>query len=231
MKVNNIFYSCQGEGINTGLPMNFIRLAGCNLQSYPCHYCDTPQALGPNRGKEMSIPDILVACNYARKGAKCPWYCITGGEPLMQEEDLRILVNTLRSSIEHGSLRLIEVETNGTMNPPAWYQLVDCWVVDCKCPSSGVSSEYFVGEWKTKLRDCDQLKFVVSNKEDLDYVLKITQGGFWGWESQSMGYWNCTVVVSPRYPYTTPFLNEVVEFCLRHNFRLSVQSHKLIGVK
>ena len=52
MKVNEIFYSLQGEGLNTGTPAVFVRLSGCNLQ---CPFCDTEHA----EGKEMTEGEII----------------------------------------------------------------------------------------------------------------------------------------------------------------------------
>jgi len=77
MKVNEIFFSLQGEGKWTGLPNVFIRTAGCNLR---CSYCDTKYAYF--NGKEMRVDDILKKIrNYP-----CKYLCITGGEPLLQKD-------------------------------------------------------------------------------------------------------------------------------------------------
>ena len=54
MKINEIFYSIQGEGNWSGLPNIFIRLTGCNLR---CKYCDTTYSY--NAGKEMKISEII----------------------------------------------------------------------------------------------------------------------------------------------------------------------------
>ena len=50
MKINEIFYSLQGEGVTMGIPTAFVRLTGCNLR---CDWCDTLFAY--DEGKEMSI--------------------------------------------------------------------------------------------------------------------------------------------------------------------------------
>ena len=75
MKVNEIFYSIQGESAFSGLPCVFIRLTGCNLQ---CSYCDTKYAY--DEGEEKSIDEIIQKV----KTYNCNLVQITGGEPLLQ---------------------------------------------------------------------------------------------------------------------------------------------------
>lgn len=74
MRINEIFYSLQGEGIHAGLPMNFIRFQGCNL--YPetcCKYCDTKFAQAPVTGKsiDLDIESILKISAEQRERSKC----------------------------------------------------------------------------------------------------------------------------------------------------------------
>jgi len=73
MKVNEIFYSIQGEGARAGEPSIFIRLSGCDKA---CGFCDTEFA----SGKEMSNEDILAFI----KRWPCKWIVWTGGEPMLQ---------------------------------------------------------------------------------------------------------------------------------------------------
>jgi len=113
----------------------------------------------------------------------------------------------------------VEIETNGTLPPPPWFSMVNCWTLDNKCPSSGVKSEAF-GEWRERLRSCDQVKFVVKDQNDLDFV-----------DSELRGqYVPGHVLVSPVFPLDKEFLGEVIEFVKSRNLRLSIQNHKLIGV-
>ena len=77
IKVNEIFYSIQGESSYAGRPCVFVRLTGCNLR---CTYCDTRYAY--DEGNEMSISEIIKqAGSYG-----CPLVEITGGEPLIQPD-------------------------------------------------------------------------------------------------------------------------------------------------
>lgn len=96
MKVNEIFYSLQGEGFNAGTPAVFVRFAGCNLQ---CPFCDTDFAVGT----EMTEEDI--AAQVVRYPASL--VVITGGEPSLQ------LTESLVDAL-HWQGRRVAVETNGT---------------------------------------------------------------------------------------------------------------------
>lgn len=98
-KITEVFASVQGEGIDTGLPANFIRLSGCNLD---CSFCDTDHS----RKKVMTEKEIIKQIN-----KNIQLVVITGGEPLLQ--DLRPLVNALRVKGHRVCL-----ETNGTLPLP-----------------------------------------------------------------------------------------------------------------
>ena len=73
MKVNEIFYSLQGEGCYSGTPAVFIRLSGCNLR---CPFCDTQH----ESGTEMSEAEIVEVL----KQWPTRFVVLTGGEPLLQ---------------------------------------------------------------------------------------------------------------------------------------------------
>ena len=100
-KINEIFWSAQGEGLNSGLSAIFIRLAGCSLR---CPYCDTRCAW--SRGREMSTDEIAAAVAVLQTSTPGARLVLTGGEPL--EQDLKELVNVLRR--RH---YFTAVETNG----------------------------------------------------------------------------------------------------------------------
>lgn len=137
-KVNEIFYSIQGEGRHTGMPAVFLRLAGCTMG---CSFCDTKYAF--QTGEEMNSLQVLVAlAEYP-----CKTVVITGGEPA--EQDLPSLIAALKSAGY-----CVHLETNGAH---------DCDVSRadfvCVSPKKYVSQEM--------LKKADVIKIVVGQETDL----------------------------------------------------------------
>lgn len=115
MKVNEIFYSLQGEGYHSGTPAVFVRFSGCNLR---CPFCDTQH----EEGIELSEAEIVEAV----KTYPASLVVVTGGEPAMQLTEG--LVDAL-----HAAGKYVSVETNGTLPLPKnvdWITLSpkDIWV-------------------------------------------------------------------------------------------------------
>ncbi len=100
MKVNEIFYSLQGEGYHSGTPAVFIRFSGCNLL---CPFCDTQH----NSGQEMTEDEIVA--EVAQFPARL--VVVTGGEPALQ------LTASLVDRL-HAKDKFVAVETNGTRPLP-----------------------------------------------------------------------------------------------------------------
>ena len=100
MRVNEIFYSLQGEGCQSGTPAVFVRLSGCNLR---CPFCDTHH----DEGVEMDDAAIVRAI----EAWPASLVVVTGGEPALQ------LTATLVDAI-HRAGRRVAVETNGTLPLP-----------------------------------------------------------------------------------------------------------------
>lgn len=107
-KINEIFYSLQGEGYYTGSPAIFVRFAGCNLK---CPFCDTRHEIY----KTMSDQEIL--CQVTRYPAKL--VVLTGGEPAMQVT--AELVDLLQSAGKY-----VCIETNGTIPVPEEIDWITC---------------------------------------------------------------------------------------------------------
>lgn len=97
MKVNEIFYSLQGEGNFTGTPAIFIRLSGCNLA---CNFCDTVHINGDFMTEEEIMEEVS---KYPARHV-----VITGGEPTLQLTPS--LINKL-----HAAGKFVQIETNGTI--------------------------------------------------------------------------------------------------------------------
>ena len=109
-KVNEIFYSLQGEGRWMGRPAVFVRMSGCNLK---CPFCDTDF-----RGySEMSADDILSRC--LEEGGECRFIVLTGGEPSLQVDEQ--LISTL-----HQAGYYLSMEPNGTHAIPEGIDWVTC---------------------------------------------------------------------------------------------------------
>ena len=166
LQVNEIYTSFQGEGVQVGEPTVFLRLQGCNIK---CKWCDTAYSLRRG-GKAMPLDDVVLELTsrmlYRKLGTSPRWVCITGGEPLVQEELVGRLVVDPRLS---GKLEF-EVFTNGTIRPPVWHHKVDSWVVDVKCPSTCVVQGTLLDRWLKVMTSKDALKFTVQTEEDLSFV-------------------------------------------------------------
>ena len=126
-KVTEVFLSIQGEGVYAGEPHIFIRFHGCNLR---CAFCDTPQ---PEAPEESSIRAVVDKIFDADKDGKAKAVTITGGEPLLHTQFLKVLLPSLR---EKGYK--IHLDTNGTLPDKAKevIGLVDVIAMDIKLPSS-----------------------------------------------------------------------------------------------
>jgi 7-carboxy-7-deazaguanine synthase len=226
MRINEIFLSCQGEGLNVGLPTIFVRFQGCNLNP-GCAWCDTKYAQKDD-GEEFTVKQVVAGCFYALNvGGR---FCITGGEPLYQKQAVVELVRELQAhDVEH-----IEIFTNGTLPPPLWSTDVQ-WCVDVKCPSSKVNIDIngYV-PWFRVLRHTDSVKFVVTDEADLNYcltVIKYVRGG------------GPQILVSPAIcgdvvPVSVKtilasqtqqkWMQRVWGFCVQNDLRFSLQNHKVL---
>lgn len=107
-KINEIFYSLQGEGHHTGTPAVFVRFSGCNLK---CDFCDTAH----QSGVEMSDEAIVEAVS----AYPCRMVILTGGEPGLWIDDA--LIEAL-----HRAGKYIAIETNGTQVLPEGIDWVTC---------------------------------------------------------------------------------------------------------
>jgi len=100
-RINEVFWSAQGEGLRSGVPAVFVRLAGCGLR---CPYCDTRRAW--KGGRERTVADVAAAVEKLLRERPGSQVVLTGGEPL--EQDLGELAAALRRPS-----RFLAVETNG----------------------------------------------------------------------------------------------------------------------
>ncbi|HXU50202.1 MAG TPA: 7-carboxy-7-deazaguanine synthase QueE, partial [Candidatus Binatia bacterium] len=99
MKISEIFYSVQGEGMLTGVPSVFVRTSGCNLR---CTWCDTPYTSWQPEGEERTIDSIVREVN----GYNAAHVVITGGEPMIAPA----IAELTQALTQH-----ITIETAGTV--------------------------------------------------------------------------------------------------------------------
>lgn len=203
LKVNEIFFSIQGESTHAGRPCVFVRLTGCNLR---CTYCDTEYAF--YEGREMSLDDILEQV----QGYGCQWVEVTGGEPLMQAG----VHDLMRRLIDEGYR--VMLETGGSLDlgqvPPEVFK-----IVDFKTPSSGMESK---NRWEIvgQLQPHDEIKFVVGDRPDFDWaVAKIQE------HRLATGH---TVLFSPTFGKLSP--RDLANWVMQElpEARLQLQLHKVI---
>jgi 7-carboxy-7-deazaguanine synthase len=202
MRITEFFPSLQGEGKNQGKPCFFIRLAGCNLR---CNWCDSPAS--QSGGREMNLDTIS---EHVRQSG-LPYVCITGGEPLLQGDELEGLLSDL-----HKRGIIIDIETNGTIDFTRFqpYALI---CMDVKCPSSGEQSDVGL---LSKIRPQDSVKFVVSDNADCRYAKDIMSSHLIAGE----------IFFSPV--FGTDY-SEIYSFVLTNNLpvRFQIQLHKILGVQ
>lgn len=165
MKVVEIFDSIDGEGIRTGQPATFIRLAGCNIR---CSYCDTTYALfgesEPCEYTEMSIDEIISKVNQNYKRVT-----LTGGEPLIHKDCERLIKRLLNMDCE------VNIETNGAADItkiPRADKLF--FTIDYKLPSSGASDKMLWDNF-LNLEPNDVIKFVCGGDEDISEMIKVVK--------------------------------------------------------
>jgi len=159
MKIVEIFKSIQGESTYAGSICTFIRLTGCNLR---CSWCDTTYSY--YEGKETSINDIIDKIN----SLDCKLVEITGGEPLVQEDELLLLIDQL--IVRNYKILL---ETNGSF-PLDKIPSEVCKIMDIKLPSSGMFDK-FHSENLEYLTTNDQIKFVVNDWSDYETMCSLIE--------------------------------------------------------
>jgi len=140
-----------------------------------------------------------------------PYVCVTGGEPLLQAEDLEPL---LASLVKRGSA--IDIETNGTVDFSRLQPYASV-CMDVKCPSSGEKSDLSL---LSKIRPQDSVKFVVKDEEDCLYAQGVIATNPIAGE----------IFISPVFGTDYKVISK---FLLTNNLpvRMQMQLHKIIGVK
>jgi 7-carboxy-7-deazaguanine synthase len=156
MHLIELYKSVQGESSFAGLPCIFVRLAGCNLR---CAWCDSEYTF--SGGKPFTEDEIVGQIEAL---APCKLIEFTGGEPMLQAKELLPLMQRLLAQ----SYTLM-IETSGE-RPLADVPKAVHKIVDVKCPGAGAAANSFRLENLDALTRNDEVKFVITNREDYDFA-------------------------------------------------------------
>ena len=143
-RINEIFYSLQGEGFHSGTPAVFVRFSGCNLR---CSFCDTQH----QTGEIISLQEIVDEVN---KYPIAPIVVLTGGEPSL------FIDEALVAELKQRTGKMIAIETNGTRPLPS---NLDWVTFSPKSAFEGGDAEPCV------LKQCDELKVVFLGQDLAQY--------------------------------------------------------------
>lgn len=218
MYLIEIYKSVQGESSFAGRPCIFVRLAGCNLR---CSWCDSEYTF--TGGYKLTEDEIVAEIE---KLAPVKLVEFTGGEPLLQERELvPLMERLLREGYE------LMIETSGERPvekvPKAVHK-----IIDVKCPGSGEASRFRITNLAS-LTDRDELKFVLTNRNDYEYARDFIRNNVLDERAGA-------VLLSPAFS-KTPSPERTTENCLLDprelvewmladglNARLNLQIHKYI---
>ncbi len=153
VKVNEIFYSLQGESTAAGRPCVLVRLTGCQMR---CVWCDSEYAFYD--GNWMTLDEVVAEVE--RFG--CPLVELTGGEPLLQPGARPLLQRLCERGFE------VLLETGGGLDIGGVDPRVRR-IVDVKCPGSGEAEH---NRWQNLalLKPGDELKFVLADRADYEWA-------------------------------------------------------------
>ncbi len=203
LKVNEIFYSIQGESSYAGERCVFVRLTGCNLR---CTYCDTEYAFYD--GKDLTVDRIIEKV----KSYNCNLVEITGGEPLLQDEVYSLMEKLCDSNFT------VMLETSGSLSIENVDERV-INVLDFKTPSSKMDKK---NDFKNIgfLKQTDEIKFVIGSLEDYIWSKEIVEKYHLDKKAK--------ILFSSVFGQVTH--KELVEWILKDNLnvRYQLQMHKYI---
>lgn len=203
LKINEIFYSIQGESSYVGIPTVFVRTTGCNLR---CTYCDTKYSYF--EGNDQTNLEIFSAI----AAHKTKYVCLTGGEPLLQKPIFTLMTEFCSAGY------LVSLETSGSKS----IEYVDPRVkviLDVKTPDSGAAGS-FLTENLLFAQPSTEFKFVICTENDFDWAEDFCR--------QHDLFEKFVVLYSPSYGQTTE--RWLAEKILQQNSsaRLQLQLHKYI---
>jgi 7-carboxy-7-deazaguanine synthase len=203
LKINEIFFSIQGETSRVGLPTIFIRFTGCPLR---CVYCDTEYAF--HEGNMITLDDIMKNISeYETKHVT-----VTGGEPLAQKNCRPLLTLLCDAGYD------VSLETSGAQD----IRNIDsriARIVDLKTPASGESDKNLYDNLQYLTKN-DQVKFVICDREDYQ------------WSKEKLVTYKlneqCEVLFSGSHGELQP--SQLADWILQDHLpvRLQIQLHKFL---
>ena len=194
MKVNELFYSFQGEGIYVGTPCIFLRLSKCNFN---CDFCDTNY----EDYKEINTLPLSKKISNMMKEHNTDLLVITGGEPLLQYDEMKELINHLNCNIQ--------IETNGSIINPILPNVT--YIISPK------KNEKLLFDFYHKYENV-HFKFLIKNQEDIDLVKQL---------KQQYDY-NETIWLQPIYEKDQQVTTLILENNIP-NVKISGQLHKYLN--
>lgn len=213
-RVNEIFFTLQGEGAHSGIPAVFVRFSGCNLK---CPWCDTEFADFTEMSAEEIVHTMLELYDLPNERRKM---CVlTGGEPSLQVD--KALIDAL-----HAAGFYICIETNGTRSLPDGIDWITCSPKEQTLKQSQTTSNGL------KLTKVNEVKVVFTGTYDPEVWRKKIEAEHWMLQPlRYTGEWlmeNVDAWEDDR----NDNLNDTVRYILSHPFwRLSVQLHKIAGLR
>jgi len=210
-RLSEVFYSIQGEGATAGLPAVFVRLQGCSVG---CTWCDTKYSWDPEAGRVANLDALLDEAS----GFPCRRVVITGGEPL----ESSLFVPLARVLGSRGFI--IEVETSGTLPPPAELDRAIQWNVSLKLAGSGLDEAKRIRPVAIRgfLSREAWWKFVVTDEGDVAEVLRL---------AERFALPRGRILLQPEAVRRQDLIERspwVVEACKRHGFRFSPRLHLML---
>lgn len=213
--IQEIFYTLQGEGPFSGQPAVFVRLGGCNLA---CYFCDTDFE---SSQWQPSLTELLT-CIKSELTDSCRLIVITGGEPFRQS-----IAPLVRGLLALPSDLVVQIETNGTLYAELpWSPRLH---VVCSPKTSGLHPQLvpYIDSYKYVLRDGeideeDGLPAGSYKKSGMPELIARPEG-------------DKPVFVMPMDEQdedrNARNISACIKSCLKHGYRLTLQTHKLIGVR
>jgi len=203
LKINEIFFSIQGESSWVGHPTVFIRTSGCHLR---CTYCDTTYAY--HEGKPLTIEEILEQV----KDYGARYVCLTGGEPLLQAASLDLMTELCDLGLN------VSLETSGDKDCSRVDSRVKK-IIDVKTPDSGAPHAF--DKKNLLFKDpITEFKFVICSEQDFEWAESFSaQNGLF--EKSNVLYSPSFKIISERW------LAEKL-LTARSRARMQLQMHKYI---